>query len=502
MRRAFLAIVILSALVRLALGQGLPPGSFRVSIDPSVHRGEYSGTVYLVLGSSRSPEPRLRLGDWFGKMQVLAVEVERLMPGEAVEFNHGGVRAYPNAIGEISPGEYWVQAVADRSPDSSEFGNGPGDLYSEVEPLTLSGAATDVRTITLTKAVARTPFRETDRVKLVEFDSPLLTSFYGRPVASRAAVRLPKGWTDDPEVVWPTLYLIGGFGSDHSLVHRAESLLGGGDLLDRVLLVVPDPSSGRGHTVFADSANNGPRGRALIEEMIPAVEARFHGARGDHTARFVTGLSSGGWSSLWLQISYPDHFNGCWSHCPDPVDFRDFQRINLYEPGANMYRDEKGERRPIARMGSAPRLWYEDFVRQEDTLGPGGQIHAFEAVFSPRLPDGRPRPLFDRATGLVDLETAKAWEPYDIRLILERRWDALGPKLKGKVRVFAGGLDTFYLEGAVERLKESLSALGSDAVVEVVPRMAHTFYRPALREMMRTIAGVAEPEPPAADPGR
>jgi hypothetical protein len=138
-----------------------------------------------------------------------------------------------------------------------------------------------------------------------------------------------------------------------------------------------------------------------------------------------------------------------------------------------MFRDRDGNRRPIARRGGRPALYFDDFSRMEDVLGDGGQLRSFEAVFSPLGPDGRPRRLWDRAVGAIDPEVARAWEAYDIRLVLERNWPALGPKLAGKLHVITGALDTFYLEGAARLLKGSLAALGSDAVVEVVPGKDH-----------------------------
>jgi pimeloyl-ACP methyl ester carboxylesterase len=239
-----------------------------------------------------------------------------------------------------------------------------------------------------------------------------------------------------------------------------------------MIRVVLDPDCGTGHHVFADSATNGPRGRALIEELIPHIEATFP-AIAEPRARLLTGHSSGGWSSLWLQVTHPETFGGVWSTSPDPVDFRDFQRINLYQPGENMFRDRQGNRRPIARIGTRAVLFFDNFSRMEDVIGEGGQLHSFEAVFSPLGPDGRPRRLWDRTTGAIDLETARAWEAYDIRLVLERNWEAIGPRLADKLHVITGGLDTFYLEGAVELLGDSLKALGSDAVVVVVPGQSH-----------------------------
>ncbi len=174
-----------------------------------------------------------------------------------------------------------------------------------------------------------------------------------------------------------------------------------------------------------------------------------------------------------MQVAYPDHFNGVWSTSPDPVDFRDFQGIDLTKPDANMFLDAHGGKRPVARRGGKPVLFYRFFSDMEEVMGHGGQLASFEAVFSPRGSDGWPRKLWDRTTGTIDPETAKAWERYDIRIVLENNWKALGPKLAGKLHVWTGAADTFYLEGAVMRLKESLTRLGSDAVVEIHPGRDH-----------------------------
>jgi pimeloyl-ACP methyl ester carboxylesterase len=247
--------------------------------------------------------------------------------------------------------------------------------------------------------------------------------------------------------------------------------------------VVLDPDCGTGHHVFADSATNGPRGAALIEELIPHIERTFP-VLANPRARLLTGHSSGGWSSLWLQLSYPDVFGGTWSTSPDPVDFRDFQQINIYAPGENMFRDRQGKRRPLARVGAVPALFFDRFCRMDDVIGWGGQLGSFEAVFSPLDRDGRPRKLWDRATGAIDPEVARAWEKYDIRLVLERHWPKLGPKLKGKLHVITGGMDTYYLEGAVKLLKASLAKLGSDAVIEIVPGRSHSIFDRQIAERL------------------
>ncbi len=210
----------------------------------------------------------------------------------------------------------------------------------------------------------------------------------------------------------------------------------------------------------------------MIEELIPHIEKQFRGL-GVPGARFVTGHSSGGWSSLWLQVTYPDFFGGVWSTAPDPVDFRDFQQINIYKQGANMFVDDAGKRRPIARRNGKPVIFYKPFSDMEVVMGHGGQLQSFEAVSSERGADGKPMPLWNRQTGDIDPAVAKSWERYDIRLVIERNWNTLAPKLAGKLHVYMGSEDTFYLEGATVLLKESLTRLGSDAVVEIFPGRDH-----------------------------
>jgi pimeloyl-ACP methyl ester carboxylesterase len=193
------------------------------------------------------------------------------------------------------------------------------------------------------------------------------------------------------------------------------------------------------------------------------------------TARFVTGHSSGGWSSLWLQITYPDTFGGVWSTAPDPVDFHDWQQVDLYaNPPLSLYTDAQGERRPIARLQGKPVLWYDSFAEMDDVLGRGGQLRSFEAVFSPLDGEGLPQRLWDRETGRIDPDVVQAWSKYDISRVLKQNWLALELKLRGKLHVYTGELDTFYLEGAVRRLGETLKELGSDAEVVVVPGKNHS----------------------------
>jgi hypothetical protein len=463
---------------------------FTVKLDRGVQTEPYTGRVYVVM-STRHSEPRRVMGNWSNPPQIFAMDVKGVPPGDEIVFDESAM-SYPNRAAELPAGTYAVQAVARRSLDDWAPGRGVGDACSDpvkVEWPLKSGAVS----LHMDRILAAPAFRETDRVRLFEVRSELLSAFHHRPITLRAAVILPRGWAEASTRTWPAIYHIDGFGGELEGARR----LAVQEIPDsrRVLIVVPDANNHWGHSVMADSANTGPWGRAFMEELVPAVEKKYKGPAaangGGGGQRYVTGISSGGWASLWLQVNYPDQFNGCWAHCPDPVDFRDFQRINLYEPGANVYKDAAGNRRPIMRQGEKEPVYFDDFVKREDVLGPGGQIQSFEAVFSGRGADGLPLRLFDRTTGAVNPAVAKSWEAYDIRLLLERGWPGLEPRLKGKIRVYAGSEDDFYLDGAVRLLGETMKKLDPTALVMTVPGMRHQVHDPAFREMYTFVAGHA-----------
>jgi hypothetical protein len=430
--------------------------------------------VYVFLAEPGTNLPPRYGPSWFNPKPFFATDVTDWDTTQPLAFGPDGVVGFPGPLAELPAGHYRAQAVVRLNPDTARIGNGEGNAYGPAVDVTVDPAKGGSFPLVIDAIEHLSEPRPAEGVTYIEVPSPLLSAFHKRPIVMRAGMVLPpaaRSADRDPALKWPSLYIIPGFGGDHRSAGNMARRSGGfGSDFVRILL---DPDCGTGHHVFADSANNGPRGQALIEELIPYVEAHFP-VIADPGARLVNGHSSGGWSSLWLQVAYPDAFGGVWSTSPDPVDFRDFQRIDLYAPGANMFHDPNGQRRPLARRGETPFIWYDDFSRMEDVIGPGGQLHSFEAVFSPRGDDGQPRPLWDRKTGDVDPVTAAAWKPYDIRLVLEERWPEIGPKLKGKLHVVTGSLDTFYLEGAVKLLKESLEKLGSDAEVRIVPGRDHS----------------------------
>jgi S-formylglutathione hydrolase FrmB len=459
------------------------PLEFQLRFDKSVCDKPFTGRVYVLL--TRQETKTLPGGfNWFKPEPIFARDVKDWKPGEILTIAAEAL-AYPCRLAELPKDTYSVHAVMDFDRGATSFTTADGNIYSAPQRLELDASASGPVELVLDKVYKSKPPADSERVKFVDIESKLLSDFHKRHVRLRAGVILPKSFSSQLQQRYPVIYVIPGFGGTHAaalgVVARNPTDVAGTEML----YVVLDPSCRLGHHVFADSDNNGPCGQALVEELIPHIEKTYRGL-GTPGARFVTGHSSGGWSSLWLQVTYPDFFGGVWSTAPDPVDFRDFQRINLYRPGENMFSDDAARPRPIARQGGKPVLWYKGFSDMEVVMGHGGQLSSFEAVFSPRGPDQKPKQLWDRATGKIDPDVAKSWEKYDIRLVLERNWQTLGPKLAGKIHIYMGGDDTFYLEGATALLKESLAKLKSDAVVEIFPGKNHgSVVDGALRERIQ-----------------
>ena len=453
------------------------PLEFAVTFDKSISDKPFTGRVYVMLSKSALKGPPSR-PNWVGPEPFFARDVKDWKPGEPLTLGAGALSC-PVPLKDIKPGVWTAVAVMDFDRGMS-FSLAEGNGYSIPIRVELNPAESGTVALKIVQVFKERAFPETDRVKLVEIESKLLSDFHKRPIKLRAGIALPKGYAEAVAKKYPVLYEIPGFSGNHYGAFAQRTELDGVDFL----YVVLDPNCRLGHHVFADSANNGPCGKALIEELIPAIERKYRAIPAP-AARLLTGHSSGGWSSLWLQVTYPDFFGGVWSTAPDPVDFRDFQMIDLYKPGNNMFTDEAGKPRPIMRQGTDAVLFYKGFSDMEEVMGHGGQLRSFEAVFSPRGADGQPTKLWDRKTGAIDTTVAKEWEKYDIRLVLERNWKTLGPKLTGKIHVYMGEADTFYLEGATRLLQKSLKQLGSDAVVELFPGKNHgTLMSADLRKRM------------------
>jgi len=325
-------------------------------------------------------------------------------------------------------------------------------------------------------------------VKHIRIQSELLTKFWGRPTYLGAVVLVPDGWEEHPEAHHPLIVEQDHFHRDLPTVVAFRTQPPSHDLKDHELQVAKagyklyqDWTAGRVPRVIVltiqhanpyfddsyavNSENVGPYGDAITQELIPYVEKKFRGI-GHGWARAVYGGSTGGWEALGSQVFYPDFYNGAWVFCPDVVDFRSYGTANIYDD-KNAYWIETPYvhvPRPSMREPDGTILSTMELMnRYELVLGThsrsGEQFDIWQAVFSPAGADGYPKPIFDKRTGVIDQETAKYWqEHYDLSAIMQRDWKTLGPKLAGKLHLYVGEADTFYLDRAVHLLKDFLES--------------------------------------------
>lgn len=162
--------------------------------------------------------------------------------------------------------------------------------------------------VLLTALLCMQPRAAASETQYLEIDmrSSLLSQFWGQPVFMNAHVLLPDSYYKEPQRKYPVLYWIQGFGGIGQLDMSRELMWQRPmrELHAEYIFVLLNGMFNGGHQEFADSANNGPWGAALTQEFIPLTEAHFR-AIGTAQTRFVAGHSSGGWSALWLQTTYP-----------------------------------------------------------------------------------------------------------------------------------------------------------------------------------------------------
>ena len=407
---------------------------------------------------------------------VAAREVGQLQPGQTVSVD-GDAMVFPAPFSQLPPGDYYVQAVLDVDHSYAYTGRHAGDIVSAVVKVHLPSAQAPVlklaQTLPPSDPWALPPSAKDDAIAAskaarehahpIDTGSAVMTTFWGRPIALRGWVLTPPGYETSSGERYPTVYVTSGFGATLDGLVRPMTVTYGmmakGET-PPMIWVFLDHASATGTHEFADSVNTGPWGEALTRELIPQLEKSYR-MDGRASGRFLTGHSSGGWSTLWLQTRYPKLFGGTWSTSPDPSDFHDFTGVDLYAPNANMYRKADGSPFPLVRDKGEVKGTVQQFAGLERVLGEyGGQLTSLEWVFSPRGADGRPQPVFDRDTGAVDPAVVQYWrDHYDIAHLVQKNWPVLRPDLDGKIHVIVGTADTFYLDGAARKLQAVLDGL-------------------------------------------
>jgi hypothetical protein len=488
---------------------------FSISFTPETHSGPITGRVFVILTKNKGREPRSQVGThgvpFFGK------DVESLKAGEEVLIDEEEF-GYPlESIKDIPTGEYYIQGVVNvytefkRSDghtiwihndqwEGQRWTRSPGNIISDVIKVKIDPA--EIKTITLICKNVLPPIKvpeDTPWVKRIKFQSEILTQFWGQPIYLGATILLPKDYEEHPDVFYPVNYIQGHFslrapngfnltgsGQDDPRRRRGSefSKYWVSEKCPRMIFVTfqhPCPYYDDSYAV--NSENCGPYGDAIMQELIPYVEEHFRIIRKPY-ARVLSGGSTGGWESLALQIFHPDFFGGTWSLCPDPVDFRFFQTIDIYKDKNAYYKEIGWLKVPTSSdrsIDGISRLTIKQRNFMELAMGTknrsGGQIDIFEAVYGPVGPDGYVKPLFDKRTGQIDPSVAEYWrENYDLRYILQRDWATLGQKLKGKLHIYVGDMDTFYLDSAVRLLERFLKRTKNpyyDGVVEYGDRKPH-----------------------------
>ncbi len=472
-RPVFPSILVLGALFTFA-GPASAAVRFAVSVDPAVLKEPVSGRIILLL----SRTDQLRPGE--NGTPVFGQNIDGLAPGRRALVDEAAL-GYPiRSLRDIPDGEYTVQVylnvyttfrrsdgkVVQLHMDRGEGQNwrrSPGNLFCEPRKVRLSRASSDPVPIVLDKVIPDiAPYEDTESLKHIRIQSRLLSDFWGRPMFLGANVLLPPGYDRNPDERYPVHYIQGHF--PRGRVGRSrENPAPDAPSFIQVTFEHACPYYDDSYGV--NSENCGPYGDAIVTELIPHIEKTFR-AIGKPWARVLSGGSTGGWIALALQIYYPDFFGGTWAFCPDPVDFHKYQIVNLYDD-ANAY-FVKSEWTSVPRGGSRDtsgniRYTMEQECLFEEALGDrfrsGGQWAIWNAVFAPVGEDGYPRPLWDPLTGEIDKEVVDwAAERYDLRRYLEKNWAEIGPRLIGKIRVYVGRMDNFYLNEACYLLEAFLES--------------------------------------------
>jgi hypothetical protein len=483
---------------------------FTVQISPEKHTSVLDGRLLLLLSTDASAEPRFQINDGPRTQLVFGIDVEDWKPGTPMLIDSAAF-GYPiRSIEDVKSGEYQVQALLhkyetfrradghtlklpmDRG-EGQQWNRAPGNLFSKPQKLLL-GPGPQQAAIQMDQEIPPiAPMKDSKYVRHVRIQSGRLTKFWGRPMYLGAHVLVPEGFDEHPEARYPLVVFHGHFPSDFSgfrmeppdpnlkpdyserfKVHGYNRIVEQ-EAYDfykkwtspgfpRMLIVeIQHANPFYDDSYAVNSANVGPYGDAIMYELIPYIERQFRGI-GKGWARFTYGGSTGGWEALAAQVFYPDEFNGCFAACPDPIDFRAYTVVNIYED-RNAYFLE-GTHTRVPRPGKRDYLGHigatlQDLNYYELALGTrsrsGQQWDIWEAVYSPVGADGYPRRLFDKLTGIIDPEVVNYWrEHYDLRRILERDWARLGPKLQGKIHIYCGDMDNYYLNNAVYLMEEFL----------------------------------------------
>jgi hypothetical protein len=530
-------LILLAVLLFFATAQLKSSGSnsatprFEISFPATASQDALDGRLLLLISTNDAQEPRFQISEDLTTQQVFGVNVNGWKAGQPMVVDQSAFGYPRRSLTDIPAGEYWVQALLHRYEtfrrsdghtvklpmdrgEGQQWSRAPGNLYSTPKKMRLDASGATPIAITLDKVIPPIePPKDTKYIKHIKIQSERLTKFWGRPMHLGAHVLLPEGFDSHPDARYPLAIFHGHFPADFGGFreappdpnlkpeYSARFKLEGynrivqehahqfykewtGPNFPRFLIVEIQHANPYYDDSYAvNSANLGPYGDAITYELIPEIEKRFRGI-GKGWARFLYGGSTGGWEAMAVQVFYPEEYNGSWAACPDPIDFRAYTVVNIYEHENAYYADSAWKRMP--RPGKRNYLGelsatVEDMNHMELALGTnsrsGGQFDIWEAVYSPVGSNGYPKPIWDKLTGKIDRSVAAYWrENYDLGYILKRDWAKLGPKLEGKLHIYVGEADNYYLNNAVYLVEDFLKTTKNPnygGVVDYEPRAEH-----------------------------
>ena len=485
------------------------PFTFSITIPDGLSDGVADGRIILMFSKNPDKEPRFEIEDGPKTQLAFGKNVEGWKKGDKIQFT-GEEFGYPiENMKDIPPGDYFVQVLLhkyetfnlsnghtvklpmDRG-EGQQWNLAPGNLYSTPQKITLG--ATNTFNIVLNKKIPPIdPPKDTEWVKHIRMRSKLLSDFWGRDIYLGAHVLLPKDWNSKTSVKYPLAIFHGHFPADlggfrttppdttvpceyserfkldcYNRIEQQEAydfykIWSGPDFPRVIAIEIQHPTPYYDDSYAVNSAAQGPYGDAITYELIPYIEQQFRGI-GKGWARFMYGGSTGGWEALAAQVFYPDEYNGCYAACPDPIDFRAYTVVDIYKDKNAYFVESAFKKTP--RPGQRDYLGHVRATLQEgnyrelvlgDKCRSGQQWDIWEATYSPLNKDGYPKRLWDKRTGEIDPEVANYWkENYDLTYIMKRDWSKLGNKLKGKIRIYCGDMDNYYLNNAVYLTEEFL----------------------------------------------
>jgi hypothetical protein len=497
---AFLSAVMLAAAPAAILAQT----RFAVSFPAERSTVPLDGRMLLLLSTNGDAEPRFQVSDGPATQLVFGADVDGLRPGQDAVIDASAFGYPVRSLADLPAGEYFVQALLHRYEtfhradghtvklpmdrgEGQRWNAAPGNLYSAPRKIRFDPRQAGVVRIVLDQAIPPiAPPKDTKYVRHERILSERLTKFWGRPIYLGACLLLPEGFDEHPEARYPLVIFHGHFPStvdgfreippDPNLKpdYSERFRLAGYNRIQEeyayafykewtgpgfpraIVMEIQHANPYYDDSYAVNSANLGPYGDAIVRELIPYIEKKYRGL-GQGWARFLYGGSTGGWEALAAQVFYPDEFNGCYACCPDPIDFRAFTIVNIYEHRNAYYVDSPWKRTPrpgLRNYLGEVSATLEECNHRELALGThgrsGDQWDVWQAVFGPAGDDGYPKPIWDKLTGEIDRAVASYWrEHYDLVHIMERDWKTLGPKLRGKVHIYVGDMDNYYLNNAV-----------------------------------------------------